>query len=136
MIAVSAITFDFGNTLVPVDRSWSRGTIVATADALTRTGMIRDEAAFIAAWAEERDRQFREEVPLFREVDVPQRAIRVLARLRGMPAPPPEARWDDEAAATYATPDEAEHIVDAYSRAFVARAVAVDDAFGTLELLA
>ena len=34
-------------------------------------------------WAEERARQFREEVPQFREVDLAQRLVRVLARLRG-----------------------------------------------------
>ena len=39
-----------------------------------------------AAWAEERERQFREEVPQFREVDLALRVVRILARLRGMPA--------------------------------------------------
>ena len=43
--------------------------------------------AFLAIWAEERARQFREEVPQFREVDLADRFVRVLARLRGMPPP-------------------------------------------------
>ena len=46
---------------------------------------------FLAAWGEERARQFREEVPLFRETDLAVRLRRVLARLRGM-APPSAGR--------------------------------------------
>jgi HAD superfamily hydrolase (TIGR01509 family) len=72
------------------------------------------------AWAEERDRQFREEVPVFREVDLHQRAIRIMARLRGMPTPPAEERWDDDGAARFSDPDEIDTVVEAYSRAFVA----------------
>ena len=68
MIAVAAITFDFGNTLVSVDRAGSRQVIVRTAEELIRAGVIHDETEFLAVWAEERDRQFREEVPQFREV--------------------------------------------------------------------
>jgi len=135
-LAVAAITFDFGNTLVRVDRSGLRNVVTSTAEVLLRAGVIQDEAEFLAAWAQERDRQFREEVPLFREVDVPQRAVRVLARLRGMAEPPPEARWDDDAAAAFATTDEVELVVDAYSRAFVERISPVADAFETLETLA
>ena len=84
----------------------------------TRLGPFdRDEV--LRVWGEERERQFREEVPQFREVDLAQRVVRVLARLRGMPAPPADARWDDEAAAGHSTPEEAAWVVDAYSRAFV-----------------
>ena len=52
---------------------------------------------FLAVWAEERERQFREEVPRFREVDLAERLVRVLARLRGIAAPPDDVagtrRW-------------------------------------------
>ncbi|HJP89184.1 MAG TPA: HAD family hydrolase [Candidatus Limnocylindrales bacterium] len=135
MIAVAAITFDFGNTLVRVDRAGSRKVILSTAADLVRHGIIGDEATFIAVWAEERDRQFREEVPQLREVDVTQRAARVLARLRGMATPATDARWDDETAARLATPDEVDRVVESYSRAFVERISPVDDASVTLEQL-
>ena len=42
--------------------------------------------------------EFREEVPLFCEVDLDQRLARILARLRGMPVPPPVRRRDRHAA--------------------------------------
>ena len=70
-------------------------------------------------WAEERERQFREEVPLFRETDLGQRIARVLARLRGMTPPPSDDRWDDEAAAAYTSPDEVAWTMEVYSAAFV-----------------
>jgi HAD superfamily hydrolase (TIGR01509 family) len=136
LIAVSAITFDFGNTLVRVDRAGSRQVIVSTAEDLLRAGVIHDETEFLAAWAEERDRQFREEVPQLREVDVAQRAVRVLARMRGMQPPPAEERWDDALAAGFADPAEVELVVESYSRAFVERMAPVDDATVTLQRLA
>ena len=91
-LAVAAITIDFGNTLVRVDRAGLRGVVEETSEALARRGIVADRPAFLAAWSEERDRQFREEVPEFREVDIDTRAVRVLARLRGMAPPPVEAR--------------------------------------------
>jgi FMN phosphatase YigB (HAD superfamily) len=48
------------------------------------------------------------------------RLRRVLARLRGMAAPVPEATWDDVAAAARSTEDEIALGLDVYSRAFVA----------------
>jgi HAD superfamily hydrolase (TIGR01549 family) len=135
VIAVAAITFDFGNTLVRVDRAGSRQVIASTAADLIRHGIIGDESEFLAAWAEERDRQFREEVPELREVDVTQRAVRVLARLRGIDVPAPAQRWDDQAAAPYARRDEVDFVVESYSRAFVERISAVHDATATLEAL-
>ena len=134
-LAVAAITFDFGNTLVRVDRQGSRATISTTADALERAGVIGDRGAFMDAWAEERDRQFREEVPQLREVDVPQRAVRVLARLRGLAPPRPEDRWDDPAASRLVKASEVELVVDSYSKAFVDHMTPVDDATATLERL-
>ena len=116
---IEAITFDFGNTLVPVPAAGLRAVVDATA-----TGMAdqlgpfdRDEVRRI--WADERERQFREEVPLFREVDLAQRVVRILARLRGMVPPPEDARWDDQAAARLSAPEEVAWVVDRYSQAFV-----------------
>jgi HAD superfamily hydrolase (TIGR01509 family) len=73
----------------------------------------------LTVWHEERERQFREEVPQFREVDMAQRIVRILARLRGMPAPPPDVLWRDEAAALLSDPAEVAWAVDVYSNAFV-----------------
>lgn len=134
-LAVSAITLDFGNTLVRVDRAGLHAVVDATADALTGHGLVPDREAFLAAWAEERERQFREEVPAFREVDIDQRAVRVLARQRGMAPPPPDRRWDDVAAAALVTPEEVGVVVDSYSRAFIDHMSPVDDAAATLERL-
>lgn len=135
-VAVAAITIDFGNTLVLIDRPGLRDVVEQTADALDRRGLVGDRAAFLAAWAEERERQFREEVPQFREVDIGQRAVRVFARLRGMAPPPAEVRWDDLAAAARVEPEEVDAVVDAYSDAFVGRMEPVPDATTTLARLA
>lgn len=135
-LAVAAITIDFGNTLVRVDRAGLRGVVEQASDELARRGIVHDRPAFLAAWTEERERQFREEVPEFREVDIPQRAVRVLARLRGMNPPPADQRWDDPAAAALVDAAEVEQIVDAYSSAFVGRMAPVADAGPTLQRLA
>jgi len=115
-----AITFDFGNTLVHVGRA----NLDVVVERMTATIVDHieglDADAFRRAWAEERDRQFAQEVPRLREVDLDRRVVRVLARLRGMPAPPPEAWWNDATAALRSTPDEVAFAVDAYSRIFVA----------------
>ena len=116
---LAAITFDFGNTLVPVNRSSLEEVVGALAGAAAgRFRVPRD--AFLAAWREERARQFREEIPRFRETDLAVRLRRVLARLRGMAAPAPEATWDDVAAAARSTEAEIALGLDVYSRAFVA----------------
>jgi HAD superfamily hydrolase (TIGR01509 family) len=133
LAGVRAITFDFGNTLVPVGRSALHGVVERTAIDVSAALGLGDPAAFRAAWAEERDRQFREEVPAFREVDLHQRSIRILARLRGMVPPGARERWDDRAAAGLAPEADVDAIVDAYSRAFVETMPAVD---GVGELLA
>lgn len=115
-----AITLDFGNTLVPVDRAGLQRVVDLTAAAAAeRLGPFTVEA-FLSAWAEERDRQFREEIPRFREVDIAQRLVRVLARLRGSPPPPPERPWDDDGAARLSTPGEIAFATDTYSRSFLA----------------
>ncbi|HSW41607.1 MAG TPA: HAD family hydrolase [Patescibacteria group bacterium] len=114
-----AITFDFGNTLVPVDRRSLDAVVGVLADtSAARLGVARD--GFVATWREERARQLREEVPHFRETDLAQRLRRVLARLRGMAPPAPDEPWDDAAAATLSTAAEVDLGIDVYSRAFVA----------------
>jgi FMN phosphatase YigB (HAD superfamily) len=116
----AAISFDFGNTLVAVPREALRRVVERTATAVVaRSGPFARDA-FLAAWHEERERQFAEEVPEGREVDVDQRVIRVLARMRGVAPPAASARWNDTAAAVHSSPDERAAAVEAYSAAFVA----------------
>jgi HAD superfamily hydrolase (TIGR01509 family) len=118
-VTITAITLDFGNTLVPVSAGGLHGVVAETARWMAAELGPFDEAEVLRAWGEERERQFREEVPQFREVDLSLRLVRILARLRGMPAPPPAARWDDVAAARRSTAAEAARAIDVYSRAFV-----------------
>ena len=116
---IVAITFDFGNTLVPVSREALQQVVERTADAICERSPDLDRAAFLSAWAEERERQFREEVPKLREVDLGERLVRVVARLRGMPAPPPDERWDQARAAGLSEPTDIDWGVEQYSQAFV-----------------
>jgi FMN phosphatase YigB (HAD superfamily) len=127
LASIGAITFDFGNTLVPVDRAGLRRVVEATAEAVDRRLGPFPPDAFLSIWAEERERQFREEVPQFREVDLADRFVRVLARLRGMAPPSAQERWDQAAAATRSEPAEIDWAVGAYSDAFV-RGMPVDPA--------
>jgi HAD superfamily hydrolase (TIGR01509 family) len=116
----AAITFDFGNTLVPVSRDALRRVAERTATAVVDRSGPFPRDAFLAAWHEERKRQFAEEVPEGREVDVEQRVVRVLARMRGLAPPAAPGRWDDVAAASRSSPDERKDAVEAYSAAFLA----------------
>jgi HAD superfamily hydrolase (TIGR01509 family) len=116
---IEAVTFDFGNTLVPVDRAGLRRVVARTADRVAARLGPFPANEFLAAWAEERERQFREEVPRFREVDLAVRFVRVLARLRGMSTPPAEGTWDQAAATSHSTPAEIDWAVEVYSGAFV-----------------
>ncbi|HEY8800567.1 MAG TPA: hypothetical protein VIM20_08200, partial [Candidatus Limnocylindrales bacterium] len=116
---IRAITFDFGNTLVPVGRAALGRVVELTADAVTDRIAGIDRTSFLETWAEERERQFREEVPQFREVDLSERLVRVFARLRGMPPPPENERWDQAAAVRLSDPGEIAWTIEAYSRAFV-----------------
>lgn len=116
---IRVVTFDFGNTLVPVDRVGLGRVVELTAGwAVARLG-ASDVPTFLRVWAEERDRQFREEIPRFREADLAVRVVRVLARLRGGPAPAADTPWDDDAAVWWSDPAEVEAAVERYSRAFV-----------------
>jgi FMN phosphatase YigB (HAD superfamily) len=128
--ALAAITFDFGNTLVAVGRESLEVVVSALAAAAgPRYGV--ESRAFLAAWGEERARQFREEVPRFREVDLAVRLRRVLARLRGMAVPGPEVPWDDAAAAGRSSDAEVAWGLDVYSQAFI-DAIPPDPAAGAL----
>ena len=133
---IRAVTLDFGNTLVPVPDDALREVVAETSRAIAARLGPFDEAEVHRIWAEERARQFREVVPLFRVVDLAQRLGRVLARLRGMSAPPPEERWNDAAAGLLSDAQERDWAVDVYSRAFVARLPPSPDADRILATLA
>jgi FMN phosphatase YigB (HAD superfamily) len=118
MDGFEAITFDFGNTLVPFPATSMNEVVRRTADvAATLTGCRTEE--FERIWAEERQRQFDEDVPEGREADMDVRAVRVIARLRGA-TPPGEERWNDGSLAGYWEASELAAILDAYAGAFVA----------------
>ena len=117
---IAAITFDFGNTLVPVSGAALRNVVERTAVAVCERSPDLDRTEFLHVWAEERERQFREEVPQFREVDLEERLVRVFARIRGgAPPPGPDERWDQEQAARHSDAAEIAAAIDDYSRAFV-----------------
>ncbi len=115
---ISVISFDFGNTLVPVPAAGLRAVVETMAERVAGPLGV-DRRAFLAAWREERDRQFREDVPRFREADMTIRLARVLARQRGMVPPVDGVPWDDRAAATWSTAGEISCGLEAYARAFV-----------------
>jgi FMN phosphatase YigB (HAD superfamily) len=116
---VAAVTFDFANTLVPVDRHGFRAVVERTAREVAAACGIDDPAAFVAAWDEERDRQFSEDVPAGREVDLTQRVARVLSRIRGFGPPPLAERWDDGAAFARSSPSERALVVEQYTSSFI-----------------
>ncbi len=127
---IEAVTFDFGNTLVPVGRADLAAVVDVLAAGVSRRSGV-DRAAFLEAWTQERDRQFREEPPRFREVDLAVRLRRVLARLRGLGPPPAAEPWDDAAAGALVDPAEVTAGLDTYSRAF-ADVIPPDPAVGAL----
>jgi HAD superfamily hydrolase (TIGR01509 family) len=132
-LAVRGITFDFGNTLVRVDRAGLRGVVATTARQLMERGAIADRDVFLGAWAEERDRQFRLDVPRLREVDLGERFVHVFARLRGAHTPGGDDEpWDEADAVSRSTADEVAWAVGVYSDAFVATMPALPDAEPTL----
>ncbi len=133
---IEAVTLDFGNTLVPVTGAGLSGVVGATVEAMAERLGPFDVATVRAFWAEERERQFREEVPQFREVDMALRIGRILARLRGMPVPAREDRWNDVAAALLSDEAEITWAVDVYSAAFVTAVPAHPAALGVIRALA
>ena len=130
---IEAVTLDFGNTLVPVPAAGLHAVVADTARAMAVGLGPFDTDAVLRLWGEERARQFREEVPQFREVDLAQRIARILARLRGMAPPLPDERWDDLAAAALSDPAEVAWVIDVSSRGFV---TALPPAPGVTGLLA
>jgi FMN phosphatase YigB (HAD superfamily) len=134
-LAVTAITIDFGNTLVMVDQPSLQAVVRHTGDALVAQGLVTDHAGFMEAWIEERARQFREDIPEFREPDIERRAVRVLARLRGFAPPSADGRWDDDGAAALVEHGEVAAVAEAYGAEFVSRMDPVPDATETLERL-
>ncbi|HEY3334431.1 MAG TPA: HAD family hydrolase [Candidatus Limnocylindrales bacterium] len=136
MTTIRAVTLDFGNTLVPVPEASLRAVVAETAAAIATTLGPFDPDAVHLAWSQERARQFREEVPRFREVDLDQRIARMLARLRGMPVPADDEAWDDDAAALLSDAGERAWAVDVYSHGFVARLPPAPDADALIERLA
>jgi HAD superfamily hydrolase (TIGR01509 family) len=130
---VAGITFDFGNTLVRVDRAGLRAVVGATAAALADRGTIADTSAFLAAWVTERDRQFRIQVRRLLEVDLAERVRHVLAGLRGASIPTSDDEtWDDAATDGLVDPEEIRFAVETYSAGFVATMAALPDADPTL----
>jgi HAD superfamily hydrolase (TIGR01509 family) len=118
MNGIRAITLDFGNTLVPFSAGPMATVVKLTA---ARAAGLVDCSVddFTAVWGEERQRQFDEDVPEGREADMDIRVLRVLARLRGRPQPPPGVRWDNSALARFSTPDEVREVLETYAEAFV-----------------
>jgi FMN phosphatase YigB (HAD superfamily) len=115
---IEAITFDFGNTLVPFPAGPMADVVRLTAE--RAAGLVGCSAEdFVGVWSEERLRQFEEDVPEGREAAMDVRVVRVLARLRGLPAPPAGSRWDDAALVAYAEAREVEAILEAYADLFV-----------------
>jgi HAD superfamily hydrolase (TIGR01509 family) len=117
--SIRAVTFDFGNTLIPVGRAGLRRVVEITGRAVVERLGPFDLDEYLRVWSEERDRQFREEVPQFRETDLGERFVRVLARLRGMEPPPADVAWDQSEAARRSTADEIDWALATYSGAFV-----------------
>jgi HAD superfamily hydrolase (TIGR01549 family) len=118
MDGLRAITFDFGNTLVPFPAASMTEIVRLTGDAAATIVGCRAEE-FVRIWAEERQRQLDEQVPEGREADMDVRVVRVVARLRGA-VPPAGSRWDDRAIASLCEPGELAAILDTYAGAFVA----------------
>jgi hypothetical protein len=118
LAGVEAITFDFGGTLIHVDRAGIRAAAVEMARAIAAVDHVPVEAV-LDLWSDERDRQFREEVPRSREVDLEQRVARVL---------------DD--AARRSAREERQAAVSAYSRGFLDAIRASPDVGDTLARLA
>ena len=133
---IEAVTLDFGNTLVPVPAAALRVVVAVTARGMAERLGPFDPETVLEVWHQERERQFREEVPQFREVDMAQRMVRILARLRGMGAPGEDERWDDAAAGERSDPAEVAWAIEVYSGAFVDALPAAPGAGELIERLA
>jgi FMN phosphatase YigB (HAD superfamily) len=127
---LAAITFDFGNTLVAFPPGPMAHVVDGAASAAAAiTGSSVEE--FRQVWAEERQRQFAEDVPQGREANMDVRAARVLYRLMGGSAPAPGARWDEAEVAGRVAPAHVDALLEAYADNFV-RVVEVPPAVGPM----
>ena len=115
---LEAISFDFGNTLVPLPGGPMADVVAMTAAACAPLAGAGVED-FVAAWSVERRRQFDEDVPEGREADMDIRARRVLATLRGHATPVAGTRWDDAVLAGYVPEGDVHVVLEAYANAFV-----------------
>ena len=115
---LEAISFDFGNTLVPFPGGPMARVVEITADACAPLAG-GDPEAFVRTWGVERLRQFAEDVPQGREADMDVRARRVLATLRGVRPPDDGARWDDATLSRVVADDDVSAVLEAYADAFV-----------------
>jgi FMN phosphatase YigB (HAD superfamily) len=131
---LTAITLDFGNTLVPFPGRLLGGILRRMADRVASQAGV-NPAELVRVWDEERLRQIAEDVPEGREADMDARVIRVLARLRGCDPPAPPLRWDDALAARHSEPAEVEAILDSYAATFVETTPAPPEVGPMLELL-
>jgi HAD superfamily hydrolase (TIGR01509 family) len=116
---LQAISFDFGNTLVPFPSGPMAQVVRLTAEGCAELAG-GDVDGFVRSWGTERLRQFAEDVPEGREADMDVRARRVLATLRGVDPPRDGARWDDAALASVVSDEEISAALEAYADAFVA----------------
>jgi HAD superfamily hydrolase (TIGR01509 family) len=125
-----AITFDFGNTLVPFPAGPMAEVVRVTAEeAASASGCSVDE--FVRFWNEERLRQIAEDVPHGREANLDVRIVRVLARLGGAALPPEGSSWNDREIARKVRPDHVEDVLEAYADAF-ARLTPVPPGIGAM----
>jgi FMN phosphatase YigB (HAD superfamily) len=131
--SIEAITLDFGNTLVAFPGAAMRE-IVRVVAARAEEAWRFPAGEFVRVWGEERLRQLAEDVPEGREADMPVRAARVLARLRGM-TPPASRPWDDAAVAEFSNEREIEIVLDTYADAFVRLTPVPPEVGPVLELL-
>jgi FMN phosphatase YigB (HAD superfamily) len=112
--SIAAVTFDFGDTLVPVPAAAFRSIIAATAAEVSARLGLDGADGFLEDWETERARQWAEDVAAGREMDLERRFARVIARRRGVAAPLPALRWDDAAVDGVADPAEVAWAVERY----------------------
>lgn len=117
---IRAVTFDFGDTLVVVPGDAFRAVVAGMAGDACAHLRLGDTSGFLWAWGEERDRQLVEDVAAGREMDLGRRVARVVARMRGLPAPPLGRPWDEGAVDAVAEPTEVDWILARYRDRWVA----------------
>lgn len=116
---LEAVSFDFGNTLVPFPGG-PMGEVLAMTASRCAELAGSSAAEFARVWGVERLRQFEQDVPEGREADMDVRARRVLATLRGIAAPDARGRWDDAALKIVVGEPDVDTVLQAYADAFVA----------------